>query len=108
MGYFRATEPGNLLRPAARRAILERLAAGGPETASDLARALGRRDPNVRYHLRVLMAAGLVRPVKTGPVTRYCASSGVAGARANRVPRQGAPAAAQGAGPRFTPGAASR
>lgn len=74
VGYFRATQPEHLLKPPTRQRVLDRLRAEGPATAGGLARALACRDARVRYHLRILLDAGVVRALKEGPVTIYYAA----------------------------------
>ena len=58
-----------------RRSLFERLAAGGPDTATNLASGLPVSRQAVVKHLQVLAEAGLVSSERHGREVRYAASS---------------------------------
>jgi DNA-binding transcriptional ArsR family regulator len=58
-----------------RRGLLERLVAGGPDTATNLVAGLPVTRQAVVKHLQVLADAGLVTPHRHGREVRYAASA---------------------------------
>lgn len=71
VGYFRATNPKNLLAPPLRRGVLDHLTKHGPSTPGGMARVLGTSFPRIRYHATILERAGVVSSLRTGPHTYY-------------------------------------
>ncbi|MGK2949484.1 MAG: ArsR/SmtB family transcription factor [Acidimicrobiales bacterium] len=72
----RAGEVFEALADPTRRAVLRRVAEGGPCTATEVAAALPVTRQAVAKHLGVLRSAGLVAHVRTGRETRYSATPG--------------------------------
>lgn len=70
MGHFRANEPARLWASPLRRRIFQELASG-PRTAATVAKAIGARFGQVRYHAAILERARVVRSVRTGRHTYF-------------------------------------
>lgn len=70
----RAGEVFEALADPTRRAVLRRVAEGGPCTATELAAALPVTRQAVAKHLGVLRAAGLVAHERAGREARYSAT----------------------------------
>lgn len=69
-----ATRTGDVFGALAdpnRRAMVERLAAGGPATATALATGLGITRQGAAKHLASLAGAGIVAPARQGREVRY-------------------------------------
>ncbi len=62
-----------------RRGLMERLVAGGPDTATNLVSGLPLSRQAVVKHLQVLAEAGLVTPERQGREVRYAATAGPLG-----------------------------
>lgn len=70
---FRAPDIFKALGDPTRRALYERLAAGGEQTVHALTQGAGVSQPAVSKHLAVLKSAGLVRDRREGRESHYSA-----------------------------------